>query len=159
MRAKIIEQCKKLHKKQISWSEWELFIRTVEDKELLMECVKYVHSIIDRLKSAHNSFAYTTRIRKYCNYKSWTDVTPYEVVRVISPKLIEIRQMKAELKKAPEVLGIGGFAGVFDNSTQEWECFPDESMPIERVKLLKGGWGGGKYRMSDRPIYYYDYNF
>ena len=159
MRAKIIEQCKKLHKEQISWSEWEQFIRTVDDKVLLRECVKYVHDIRDRLKNIHNSFAYRTRVRKFCNYKTWTDVTPYEVVRVISNKVVEVRQMKEKLIQKPELLGIGGFAGVFDNSTQEWECLPDENMPIERIRLTKKGWGGGAYRMSDTPRYYYDYNF
>lgn len=159
MRAKIIEQCKKIVKKEMSWGEWDVFIQTVEDKELLRDCVKYVHSIQDRLKSIHNSFAYRTRIRKYCNHKSYTDVTPFEVVRVISDKLVEIREMKATLIKAPELLGVGGFAGVQDNYTQEWECSSDENMPIIRIKLSSKGWGRGQYRMSDTPTYFYDYNF
>ena len=159
MRAKIIEQNKKLRKDQISWEEWKEFIDTIDDKMLLLECIKYVSSICDRLERIHKSFAYITRIRKYCNHRSWSDVTPYEVVRVISDKVVEIRQMKTKSVKAPELLGVGGFSAVYDNQSQEWECLPDENMPIERIKLLKGGWGGGKYKMSDRPIYYYDYNF
>ena len=57
---------------------------------------------------------------KFANLIGWSDVNPYEIVRKITDKKIEIRAMKAvATKEGNERLGKsfqpGGFVGHYDN--------------------------------------------
>jgi hypothetical protein len=48
----------------------------------------------------------------FANRYGYSDVTPYEVVRVISDKTIEIREMDSERDESVELKwAVGGFAG------------------------------------------------
>jgi hypothetical protein len=103
----------------------------------------------------------TPEIKKYCNQYFYTDVEPFEVVKVISPKIVEIRPMKAIPVRLPQDFHAGGFSGHYaDNWNQSYtyESIPDA--PTERVHWSekKQQWTGRR-RMSDKPIYFYDYNF
>lgn len=57
----------------------------------------------------------------------WTDVHPFEVVRVISNKTIEIRQLDVEIT--------GG-----DWLDPEYELYSNDENPIERARMTKMGW-------------------
>lgn len=104
------------------------------------------------------------QIKKYCNHYMYTDVEPYEVVRVISEQTVEVRPMKTTLTRAPKEFHRGGFLGHFsDNRAQEYEY---ESLPeadVIRIRWSKANrrWqkGGNKFLMSDNPYKFYDYNF
>ena len=99
-------------------------------------------------------------IKQYCNRVYHTDIDPCEVVRVINPRKVVIRKMDAVLKAAPKDLHEGGFMGNFsDNDSQKWECVSNPENPEYEITLTKKGWGGGCYRMSDKPVKFYDYNF
>jgi len=102
---------------------------------------------------------------RYANYIQFSDVDPYEVVRVISSKCIEVREMDATQDPSykPEVIP-GGFAGVVVNSgSQKWIITPNPKNRIERIRLHKDGrwYGAGKTRfaLADQPRKYYDFNF
>lgn len=101
---------------------------------------------------------------KYANHHGWSDVTPYEVIRVISEKTIEIREMKAERDPSytPEFVP-GGFSAVCTNQRdQQWIITPDDTAPVIRARLRKDGrfWSAhGSHRLNDTPIRFYDYNF
>lgn len=105
--------------------------------------------------------------KKYANAHGYTDITPYEVVRRISDKTIEVREMDCERtdesKKAmADSFVPGGFVGHFDNDLQEWAIKSNESNPIIRARRHMDGcyYGGGKkFRLSDEPRKFYDYNF
>ena len=105
-------------------------------------------------------------IKKYCNFHGYSDVDPFEVVRVISEQTVEIRKMKTEQIKFPTEYHAGGFGGHYaDNyGGQDYKYISDESYPIERIRWSKanGKWQQGKYStfyMSDQPYKHYDYNF
>ena len=105
-----------------------------------------------------------TDIKPFCNLHLWTDVEPYEVVKVVSPKKVMIRKMDAVLKVAPQTFHQGGFAAhCEDNYSQRWECTSNSEYPFETITLTKKGWGKpgshGRYKMSDKPVKFYDYNF
>jgi hypothetical protein len=100
----------------------------------------------------------------YANHYGYSDVNPYEIVRRISDKTLEVREMKAERDPSwkPEVVP-GGFSFVFLNqNSQKWIITSDESSKPVRIRLGKHGWKdsrGNRYALSDKPHKFYDYNF
>lgn len=126
-----------------------------------------LHHVLDkhnvarnRLKNYLESPLFAFKIRKYCNLHLFTDIEPNEVVEVVSEKKVRIRTMDAVIQSAPKDFHKGGFSGNFaDNNEQRWDCVSNPENPIETITLTKKGWGGGRYRMSDEPRKFYDYNF
>ena len=57
----------------------------------------------------------------------WTDYTPFEVVRVISDKTIEIRELDVKI--------VGG-----DWLDPEYKLYSNDEHPIKRVRRGKYGW-------------------
>jgi hypothetical protein len=101
--------------------------------------------------------------QKYANHHGWSDINPYEIIRVVSDKTIEVRAMKAE--KNPEVktkFTVGGFSAHSDNA-QDWFIESDESRPVIRIrKDVRGQWkdkNRNRYHLADKPHKFYDYNF
>ena len=100
----------------------------------------------------------------FANKHGYTDVTPYEVVRVISDKTIEIREMKAERDESVKLdWAVGGFAGHCVNQhDQKWSISSDESAPVIRARKRVDGYYHspyGRHMLNDKPIRFYDYNF
>ena len=119
---------------------------------------------------------------KYANEIGYSDVRPYEVVKVVSDKTIEIRAMNAERDPnwKPEIIP-GGFSGhCVNQSSQKWIITSDLEAPVFRIRYSKkhsyveraghNNWeptevrcfadaGGSKYKLSDEPRKFYDYNF
>lgn len=101
---------------------------------------------------------------KYANHLGYSDVTPYEVIRVVSDKTIEIREMNAERDESVKLeFHVGGFSAHCSNQRdQKWIITSDESAPVIRIRLGKQGWKdkhGRKFGLSDQPKKFYDYNF
>lgn len=100
----------------------------------------------------------------YANYKGYSDTRPYEVIRWVSDKTAEIRQMDAELDPSwePEWVS-GGFAGSCTNQhTQTWIYSSNPEYKVIRMRLRKDGrWYSayGRHALSDEPRMFYDYNF
>lgn len=104
-------------------------------------------------------------IKKYCNHCMWTDVDPYEVVRVISDECVIVRRMDTKQIEFPKQFFPGGFVGHFaDNrSGQKYEYIsnPGNKEIKIRYSSARGCWGPKYMRfvMSDAPHKFYDYNF
>ena len=106
----------------------------------------------------------TDRFAIHCG---WTDRNPFEIIRVISNKTIEIREMKTTLSNNwKPIFERGGFGGHCVNAKdQEWDIEPLPNMPIFRIRRSsKRGkpWRdkyGLQYSLSEYPYKYYDYNF
>jgi len=101
---------------------------------------------------------------KYANLIGYSDVTPYEVVRVISEKTIELREMDAELLvgQKPDFTA-GGFVGHCTNQRSlRYDIKSNPTNRVIRARLRKsGGFHSemGKHILSDKPVRFYDYNF
>ena len=103
----------------------------------------------------------TVQNAKFANCYGYSDITPYEIVRVISDKTIEVREMNAEIDPTwkPDFVP-GGFAGtVTNNESQRWIITSDPTARVLRIRLSKKGWGRGRFYLSLVPRYFYDYNF
>ncbi len=101
----------------------------------------------------------------FANHIGHSDVNPYEVIRHVTDKTVEIRKMNAERAFQPNIIP-GGFAGHCTNNTerdQQWNITSDESRPLIRIRLHKDGqWKdahGNRYQLGDKPRKFYDYNF
>lgn len=102
---------------------------------------------------------------KYANQYGYSDVNPYEVIRSVSEKCLEVRAMEAERDGSVKLeWAAGGFAGHCVNQRdQKWFIESNASNPVIRIRLNKSGiWKdkyGNKYDLSDVPVKFYDYNF
>ena len=102
---------------------------------------------------------------QYANKLGYSDVEPFEVVRVVSEKCIEIRKMDAELDPEwkPEIVP-GGFAGrCINQNSQKWIIKSNPANPVARIRLQKNGsWKsacGSRFALDSKPVKFYDYNF
>jgi hypothetical protein len=100
----------------------------------------------------------------YANHIGYSDVNPYEITRRVSDKTLEIRAMKAERDTSwkPDFIS-GGFCGtVINQNEQKWTITSDETSKPVRIRLGKQGWKdahGNRYKLSEQPVKFYDYNF
>jgi len=104
-------------------------------------------------------------IKAFANERIGSDTEPYEVTRIISDKTVEIRRMSAEINPSfePEWIA-GGFSGhLVNNDSQKWIITSDENNGFFRIRLSsQGEWKdkyGNSYKMSDKPVKRYDFNF
>lgn len=106
-----------------------------------------------------------TAIAKFANHIGYSDVDPFEVVRVVSDKMVDVRPMTTTPAHTTDDLGFqpGGFVGHCSRQDkQQWDITSDDTAPVIRIRLGKHGWRdahGGKYKMADAPRKFYDYNF
>ena len=104
-------------------------------------------------------------IAKFANHIGYSDVDPFEVVRVVNDKTVDVRAMTATPAHTTDDLGFqsGGFVGHCSRQDkQQWDIATDATAPITRIRLGKSGWRdahGRKYQMADAPRKFYDYNF
>jgi hypothetical protein len=102
----------------------------------------------------------------YANHHGYSDVNPYEVVRAVSDKCLEIREMDAEIDKSVDLEFIPGgfFAHCSNQRDQKWFIESNEEYLLIRIRLskAKNGWydkHGRRFVLSDAPHKFYDYNF
>ena len=100
---------------------------------------------------------------RYMNLHLHSDIKPFEIVRRISDKTLEIREMSAILDSdfKPEI-EVGGFFGRCTNQNdQRYTYKSNESAAIIRCRLTKKGWKSvyGMHKPCDQPKRFYDYNF
>ncbi len=100
----------------------------------------------------------------------YSDTSPYEVIRVVSDKCLEIRSMIAT--KNPDFkpdFEVGGFsAHCTNNHDQKWLITSDpngHTIKVRKRKTVKN-YGEGiywnnqaRYRLANEPHKFYDYNF
>jgi len=110
------------------------------------------------------------KIKSYINHYGYSDVTPYEVVEVISDQTVVVRKMDTELYPTWKMdIREGGFVGHVVNNGGEWIFFSNPKNPTYRARWSKAkkqwqikqkGWTGAmRMRMADKPCKFYDYNF
>ena len=111
------------------------------------------------------------KIKKYINHAGYSDVTPYEVVEVISDQTVVVREMDAERDDSVKMEFVpGGFSAICVNqNNQKWNITSNPKNPTIRARwskakgqwqVKKKGWNAAmRMRMADQPHKFYDYNF
>jgi len=92
-------------------------------------------------------------IKNYCNEYMYSDILPYEVVRVDSERKVWLRQMTATATPDSNYYG-----------KQEYTYASNPDAVVFAVRLTKRGvWKAPKdssiYMMADKPRYYRDPSF
>ncbi|MAN64553.1 MAG: hypothetical protein CML19_08115 [Pusillimonas sp.] len=100
----------------------------------------------------------------YANYHGYTDVNPFEIVRIVSDKTIEIKAMDAKPLPWKRDFHAGGFFGHTSNQRdQKWEITSiEEATPFRIRKSKYGQWksaDGSRFGLAEKPRKFYDYNF
>lgn len=101
----------------------------------------------------------------YANHYGWSDINPFEVVKTVSDKTLEVRAMEAKLHPdwKPEFVPGGFSAHCTNNNEQDWVITSNTENKVFRIRLHANGvWkdkNGNKYHLNDKPIKHYDYNF
>ena len=102
----------------------------------------------------------------HANHNGYSDTTPFEIVRVVSDKTIELQSMTAERAAdwKPEIVA-GGFSGHCTNNgnqSKAWVIKSDPEGYKVRARLQKdGSWKSshGRHSLHTAAIKHYDYNF
>ena len=101
----------------------------------------------------------------FANMIVGSDCFPFEVVRRVSEKIVDVRSMAYQLDPTwKPVMHPGGFAAHCSNQQeQRWIITPAPDRAVVRLRLHKDGrWrsaGGNRYTLSATPRRFHDYNF
>lgn len=113
------------------------------------------------------TFKYSVKSIDYtnANHMAHTDVNPYEIVKVVSAKTIEVRAVDTEEDKSVKLNFVqGGFSHICTNDRdQKWFYKSNPDNYVFRVRFSKNrGWvdrNGWRYNLSTAPHKFYDNNF
>jgi len=95
----------------------------------------------------------------------YSDIKAYEIVRVVSDKTLEVRQMKTQHSCANLEFTPGGFSGHYHNQRdQEVTYEPNPEAEVIRIRRKQGSfekWGLGRARfgLTTAPHAFHDFNF
>jgi len=133
----------------------------------LFNSVKEAQAFIDKRNVLHAEIVREYKIIDvvcgYANNSGYSDIHPYEIVKVISDKTIEIREMDAEELPWKRDFHEGGFFGHTANQDkQKWDIKPNAKKQPIKAQLKKDGYfhsNVGKHYIEAEPRRFYDYNF
>ncbi len=134
------------------------------DKEAAESFMQTLPEIAGSTVKTKNVYGIEELSYTHANRHGYSDTHPFEIVKVISPKTIEIRPVDAELDPSwkPEVIA-GGFAGhTVNNGSQKWVYTSNPDNPVIRARLRKDGYFyayNGRHILGNSPEKFYDYNF
>jgi hypothetical protein len=103
----------------------------------------------------------------FANNALYSDVEPFEIVRVVSDKTIEVRAMDATMADdwKPNMVS-GGFSFHCTNNNDQrkaWVITSNEANPVVRIRKQKNGtWynkSNGRFFLAEQPAKKYDFNF
>ena len=99
----------------------------------------------------------------FANLYGYSDVHPYEIVRIVSDKCIEVRAMDVSENKTKMDGVAGGFSGhCVNQNAQEYDYTSNPENSVTKVRLNKRGWQnkfGQRFRIDEEPYKFHDYNF
>jgi hypothetical protein len=105
----------------------------------------------------------TPTAMNFANHYGYSDVNPYEIVRRVSDRTIEVRRMDATIDPSWKRVFIpGGFCGhTANNGSQKWVIVSNPQNQVIRIRLTKKGWNhkGMRFQLADKPVHFYDFNF
>ena len=129
---------------------------TLRQSELARKLQKYVENTMAHRMSPKNY--------GYANESGYSDMYPYEIVKVVSENTIEIRPMDTERDDSVELKWVsGGFAGhCVNQGEQKWFYKSNPDNPVKRIRRRKDGYfynTCNRVYLEQEPRKFHDYNF
>jgi len=108
-----------------------------------------------------------TNMKPFANLHGWSDIHPFEVIKVNTPNKLTIRPMNHSelLNKDELVFHAGGFSAHCSNQNVQrytYSSNPEAGTLAIRYSKAKRRWqdaDGNIYVLADKPKYFYDFNF
>ena len=134
----------------------DLKVRTLKDSHIASNFKDYVEKTLEHRKSPKNY--------GYANESGYSDVYPYEIVKVVSENTIEIRPMDTERDYSAKLEWVsGGFAGhCVNQDKQKWFIKSNPNNPVKRIRRRKDGYfynHCNRVYLEQEPRKFRDYNF
>jgi hypothetical protein len=125
--------------------------------------------IIDHLDDlqANSEFRIVEEVKTFTHVSEYlyTDVRAFEIVKVISDKTIEVRQMATKHDISHLTQHVGGFSAHTENQRNQKVTYASEpNNPVIRIRRKKNNpelWtsNGSRFGLTQEPYAFYDYNF
>lgn len=130
--------------------------RTLKDCHIAGKLKKYIEDTMGHRMSPKNY--------GYANESGYSDVYPYEIVKVVSENTIEIRPMDAERDYSAKLEWVsGGFVGhCVNQDKQKWFYKSNPNNPVKRIRRRKDGYfynHCNRVYLEPAPRKFHDYNF
>lgn len=147
-----IEWCKNWIEKRYE-RHWNEFIQRYEFKFGCLETKEEGEQFIkEKIERDKKRFEIKEKKTQYFSQKLYTDITPYELVRVVTDKTVEIRELDHKVIWRDQ-----------NDEGQIGEYKSNPSKPIIRIRAKKRGYGwsrgGAVFYPVGSPFGYYDYKF
>lgn len=135
--------------------------------DLFTDAENYIEELpVSRCGEYINTYVYNVEAIDYthANFHGYSDKHPYEIVKVVSPRTLEVRLVDAELDPSwkPEIIK-GGFCGhTVNNHSQKWLYNANTNNPTIRIRRRKDGYyysATGRHALATAPSKFHDYNF
>ena len=99
----------------------------------------------------------------YANRLDYSDCNPFEIVRQVSERTLEVRALHAHRAEWTPNVHVGGFCAHISNQhDQRWTLTSNPTAPVVRIRLGKRGWkdsNGNRFSLNASPVKFYDFNF
>lgn len=141
--------------------EVESLYKTIQSKEDIRRVVRLNRPTKKKIAELKKEARNIPVVGMGCNLHYHSDVQPYEVIRAISRKTIEVRSCIAERDPSwkPDFIP-GGFSGhVVNQYEQKWSIKSDPEGDVVRLRLNKNGSWGKRYWLAEAPRKFHDFNF
>jgi len=109
--------------------------------------------------------ASTTKTFTHASQYGYSDVHAYEILKVISDKTLEVRELSATHNIKHLKTYVGGFSGHVENQHNQKVTYEtNENAPVIRIRRNKhdeNKWSsqGQRFTLETKPYAFYDFNF
>mgnify|MGYP003625385247 FL=1 len=138
---------------------------TFATKAEALEIANTLETKISGMHPKTNKFTVESVDYKNANHMGYSDVNPFDIVKVVSPKTIEVRAVDTEADESVKLNFVqGGFSHICTNDrAQKWFYKSNPDNHVFRIRLSKNrGWvdsNGARYNLDTAPHKFYDNNF
>ena len=135
--------------------------------DMFTDAEKFIEQLpVSRSGEYISTYVYNVEAVEYthANFHGYSDTHPYEIVKVVSPRTLEVRLIDAELDPTwkPKTIK-GGFSGyTVNNDQQKWLYKTNEKNDTVRIRRRKDGYyysAIGRHALATAPSKFHDYNF
>jgi len=147
-----------MQREEKSWTD---YIKSELTKADNQECILHLNKLLKNSKYKVVSKTYNyTHVSEY----GYSDVRAYEIIKVVSDKTLEIRELATQFDISHLEQVAGGYMGhVVNQRAQKVTYETNTENPIIRIRKKKNSddwtYKGSRFGLQENPYAFYDFNF